>query len=87
MKVPGLPEDLVAVPRAVRRPEYDPTSDEPASLLSCWQALKIELFPMDCQGISVEEDDPHYREMGCYLALAVNLVVSRHKVAVLRLVS
>ncbi len=50
-------------------------------------ALKVELFPMDCQSTPVEEDDPHYREMGCYLVPVVNLVVSRHKVAVLRLVS
>ncbi len=29
---------------------------------------------MDCQSTPVEEVDPHYREMGCYLVLAVNLV-------------
>jgi len=42
---------------------------------------------MDCQSIPVEKDGPHYREIGCYLVSAVNLIVSRHKVAVLRLVS
>ncbi len=42
---------------------------------------------MECQSNPVEEDEPHYREMACYLVSAVNLVVSRNKVAVLRLVS
>jgi len=42
---------------------------------------------MDCQSTPIKEDDPHYREMGCYLVPAVNLVVSRHRVAVLRLVT
>ncbi len=45
------------------------------------------MFPMECQSTPVEEDDPYYREIGCYLVSAVNLIVSRHKVAVLRLVS
>ncbi len=29
---------------------------------------------MDCQIIPIEEDDRHYREMGCYLAPAGNLI-------------
>jgi hypothetical protein len=88
MKVPALPEDLVAFPRPGRRLEYDPAKCEAGlvALLSAG-ALKVELFPMDFQSTPVEEDDPHYREMGCYLVPAVSLVVSRHKVAVLRLVS
>ena len=45
------------------------------------------MLPIDCQSTPAEEDDPHYREMGCHLAPAVNLVISRYKVAVLRLVS
>ena len=31
---------------------------------------------MDCQSTPVEEDDPHYREMGCYLVPAINLLVT-----------
>lgn len=79
---------MVAFLRAGRRLEYDPARCE-ARLVTLLPAgaPKVELFPMDCQSTPVEEDDPHYREMGCYLVRAVNLVVSRHKVAVLRLVS
>ncbi len=78
MKVPALPEDLVAFLRAGRRLEYDPAKCEtgPVTLLLAG-ALKVVLFPMDCQSISAEEDDPHYREMRCYLVSAVNLVVGR----------
>jgi hypothetical protein len=39
------------------------------------RGLKAELFLMDCQSTSVEEDDSPYREMGCYLVPAINLVV------------
>jgi hypothetical protein len=64
-------------PRQVRgEARYSPASGSPQG----W------FFAMDCQSIPDEEDDPHYRELGCYLVPVVNLV-SRHKAAVLRLVS
>lgn len=78
MKVPALPKDLLAFLRAGRRLEYDPAKCE-ASLVTLPPAgtLKVESFPMDCQSTPVEEEDPHYREMGCCLVAAVDLVVGR----------
>ncbi len=85
--MPALPEDLVAFLRTGRL-EYDPARCE-EGLVTLLPAgvLKVEAFPMNCQSTPVEEAAPHYREMGCYSTPAVNLVVGRHKVAVLRLVS
>ncbi len=73
MKVSGLPEDLVAFIRAGRL-EYDPARCE-AGLVTLLPAgaLKVDVFPTDCQSPPIEEDDPHYREMGSYLVPAVNL--------------
>ncbi len=73
--MPALPEDLVAFLRAERRLEYALAKCE-ARLVTLLPAgaLKVESFPMDCQITPIEEDDRHYREMGCYLAPAGNLV-------------
>ncbi len=48
MKVPALPEDLVAFLRSGRRLEYDPTKCE-AGVVTLLPAgvLKVELFPID----------------------------------------
>jgi hypothetical protein len=71
----NLPADLVAFLEAGRQLEYDPTTCEAGSLtLLPLDKLKVELFPMDCQSTPIEEEDPHYRELGCYLVPAVNLV-------------
>ena len=32
------------------------------------------MFPMDCQSTVVETQDPHHREMGCYLVEGINLI-------------
>ncbi len=74
MKVSALPEDLVVFLRAGRRLENDPNSCE-AGLVTLLPAgaLKVDVFPTDCQSPPIEEDDPHYREMGSYLVPAVNL--------------
>ncbi len=73
MKVPALPEDLVAFLRTGRL-EYDPARcEEGLVTLLPAGALKVDVFPTDCQSPPIEEDDPHYREMGSYLVPAVNL--------------
>jgi hypothetical protein len=71
----NLPEDLIAFLRSCKQLEYDPTKCEAGAvtLLPLGQ-LKVELFPMDCQGSNLEEEDPHRGELGCYLVDGVNLV-------------
>ena len=74
--MPTLPEDLVAFLRTGRL-EYDPARCE-EGLVTLLPAgvLKVESFPMDCQSTPVEEDASHYREIGCYLVSATNLLVT-----------
>lgn len=87
VKVPALPEDLVAFLHAGRRLEYDLAKRGGDHHSPADGTLELELLPMACWSAAVKDEDLHYREMGCYPVPTANLVISRHKMAVLRLVS
>jgi predicted RNase H-like HicB family nuclease len=75
MGPPKLPADLTAFLREGRQLDYNPSLCEAGRIeLIPARSVRLHLFPMDCQSTPVEADDPHRRELGCYLVRAVNLV-------------
>jgi hypothetical protein len=73
----SIPRDLAAFLRANRSFDYD-ASDCEAGLVTLLplDALRLHLFPMDCQSTPVADHDPNRRSLGCYLVSAVSLLAS-----------
>src|SRR5215204_2952981 len=72
-----LPRDLAAFLRAGRTLDYDASDCETGTVtLLPLDALRLHLFPMDCQSTPVERRDPNRRSLGCYLVPAVSLLAS-----------
>src|SRR5262245_15926586 len=73
----ALPRDLAAFLRQGRQLDYDPRGCSAGRVtLLPLDALRLHLFPMDCQSMPVADDDPNRRSLGCYLVPGVSLLAT-----------
>jgi hypothetical protein len=72
-----LPQDLAAFLAAGKQLEYDSSDCETGKVtLLPLAELRLELFPVDCQGMPVARQDPNHGSRGCYLVPGVSLLAT-----------
>jgi hypothetical protein len=71
-----LPPDLVAFLKARRQLDYEVSTCEAGRVLLLPQdQLRVRLYPTDVDNGPIDNtNDPHFRELGCYLVPGVSLV-------------